>query len=97
MKLGRVDQAVADGRAAVALAPQDPVAHSCLGRVLYQRGRYKSAKDCFEAASQLDPSNTKYREQLEAANKASGSAGTAGGRVPFLGLRARAAAAAAAR
>ncbi len=59
----RIDEAVASFRAAVTLAPDHPLAHRCLGQVLYMAADYAASAAAFEAGASgpLDPdSRRKY-------------------------------------
>ena len=49
--------AIAEFRELVAIAPDFPVCHLCLGGALLQTGRYEDAEREYRLASQLDPTN----------------------------------------
>ena len=53
----RIDQAVASARAAVALVPQEPEAHRCLGHVLARQGDRDGAERALRECLALDPHN----------------------------------------
>lgn len=55
LRLGKIDEALADINAAIALR-EDPVGYLCRGEIYCQLGRYRSALEDFDRAEQLDPS-----------------------------------------
>lgn len=52
---GRLDQALAEFRQAVKIAPNDPVAHQALGRMLASQGDLDAALAEYRKATELDP------------------------------------------
>lgn len=61
MGLNRVDEAVAEGREAVRLAPSDPRTHLSLGLVLIRAGQKDEARRELEAAAGLAASDPVFR------------------------------------
>lgn len=65
--LGRLDEALAEGRRAVSLAPGEPDALDALGLVLLDRGEAAEALALFQRAVAIDPDTLAYRENALAA------------------------------
>jgi tetratricopeptide (TPR) repeat protein len=70
VKLSRLDEAEADGQAALAKAPENPFSHMVLGWVALHRSRIPSALDSFREALRLQPDSAWAREGLIEALKA---------------------------
>jgi tetratricopeptide (TPR) repeat protein len=63
----RVDEAVAQFRAALKLLPESADANLALGLCLAQQNRLEEALPCFERAVLYDPSSASARASLERA------------------------------
>ena len=61
LRLNRVDEAVAEGREAIALAPGDPRTHMSLGLALVRGGQKDEGRREFEQAIELAKSQTVFR------------------------------------
>ena len=60
-RAGRLAEAESEMRAAINLAPQDPLLHSALGGLLSQQGKIAESFDSFIKAVELAPENTVLR------------------------------------
>ena len=63
-RLGRVDEAEAEFRALLDLAPNDDYGHYALGRCLEKRGKVKEANGHYKLASSLRPNSKQYRSRI---------------------------------
>ena len=61
---GRLDQALLEYRQAVAVAPNDPIAHQALGRFLASRGNLDGALAEYREATRLDPQAAELQADL---------------------------------
>lgn len=59
LERGRIERAVTLAEAAVLLAPNDPMHRSLLGQAYLAAGRFQSAADSFDAASQLGATDSR--------------------------------------
>jgi Flp pilus assembly protein TadD len=63
-RIGRWDEAEAEFRTVLELAPTDDYAHYALGRVLEKQGRTKEANGHYKLASSLRPASNQYRARI---------------------------------
>ena len=63
-RIGRYDEAAAEFRAILELAPNDDYAHYALGRCLEKQGRIAEANRHYKLASSLDPRSDQYRARI---------------------------------
>ncbi|XP_063832577.1 small glutamine-rich tetratricopeptide repeat-containing protein alpha-like [Ostrinia nubilalis] len=68
-KLGENEAAVADCMAALALQPDYGKAHGRLGLALTALDRHREARQAFARASQLEPENESYKQNLRLADE----------------------------
>ncbi|KAL0868633.1 hypothetical protein ABMA27_008088 [Loxostege sticticalis] len=68
-KLGENESAVADCMAALALQPDYGKAHGRLGLALTALDRHREARQAFARASQLEPENESYKQNLRLADE----------------------------
>jgi len=61
----RWEDAIAANRAILAAFPDDPEAHNRLGKALAETGKIKEAREAYQKAIEIDPSNTIARKNLE--------------------------------
>lgn len=61
---GRMDQAIAEFRQAVAVAPTDPIAHQALGKALAGQGDLPGAIAEYQKATELDPNAAELKVDL---------------------------------
>ena len=61
----RWEDAIAANRAILAAFPDDPEAHNRLGKALAETGKIKEAREAYQKAIDIDPSNTIARKNLE--------------------------------
>jgi precorrin-6B methylase 2 len=66
LRLGRLDEAEAAMRAAIALCPAEPDLHVSLARLIAQRGRTVEAIGWYRRAAALDPRHRSAAELIEA-------------------------------
>jgi tetratricopeptide (TPR) repeat protein len=64
-KRGDLTGAAEEMRAAIHLAPENPMYLSALGGIASRQGKHDEARKCFERAVALDPKNPKLRARLE--------------------------------
>src|SRR2546425_998855 len=65
-RAGDLLRAEQEMRAALGLAPANPLYYSGLGGILFREGKLEEAKGSFEKALQLDPINAAIRSRLAA-------------------------------
>jgi len=63
-RLRRWEEAEAEFRAVLDLAPTDDYAHYALGRALEQQGREVEANRHYKLASSMDPTSSRYAERI---------------------------------
>jgi Flp pilus assembly protein TadD len=63
-RLGRWEEAEAEFRAVIDLAPTDDYAHHWLGRTLEHQGRDQEAQRHYRLASSLKPSSKRYADRV---------------------------------
>jgi tetratricopeptide (TPR) repeat protein len=68
----RLDQAQSSLELAVQLNPNAAEAHNALGDVAFRKNDSRRALECFQRAAELDPQETAYKLNLEAARRAAG-------------------------
>lgn len=61
----RWDDAITANRAIIAAFPQEPDAYNRLGKALGETGKIKEAREAYQKALELDPSNMIARKNLE--------------------------------
>ena len=69
LRVNDIDQAIAEARQAVELAPVDPRPHLAFGLALVQAGQKEESKHEFEATINLAKSNPRFRSQAVQAQK----------------------------
>jgi len=62
---GRIDEAIEQFKAAIAIDPNQPDVHFNLGAMLDQKGRSADAAEQFEIALRLNPVHSAARKALE--------------------------------
>jgi choline-sulfatase len=75
---GLIEEARRAEEAALALDPENPLAHNGLGLLLAGAGRPGEARRAFERAAALDPTNAQFAANLANAAREAGDAATAG-------------------
>ena len=63
-RLRRWEEAEAEFRAVLELAPTDDYAHYALGRALEQQGREAEANRHYKLASSMDPTSSRYAQRV---------------------------------
>ena len=63
-RLRRWEEAEAEFRAVLDLAPTDDYAHYALGRALEQQGREAEANRHYKLASSMDPTSSRYAQRI---------------------------------
>ena len=67
---GRLNDAIAEYKAALKLSPSNPSAVTNLGLAYFENKEYAPAKEMLEAAVRSDPNNQILKQKLEQANRA---------------------------
>jgi hypothetical protein len=61
----RWDEAVAANRAIITVFPQDAESHNRLGKALTETGKIKEAREAYQRALEIEPTNTIARKNLD--------------------------------
>jgi len=78
-KVTRHSDAVSDAKSALALDPNYSKAYTRMGFAYLNMNQFNEAKECYQKACDLDPTNQSYKDNLEAVKEKMASGGAAPG------------------